>query len=67
LIDQTTAHVAAQLRQRFAAASEARKHKSDSVTAGREYVARYIKFMHYVEQLHSSGIEGAQVESSAQR
>jgi hypothetical protein len=67
LIDQTTAHVAAQLRQLFTATSEARKHKSDSVPAGREYVARYVKFMHYVEQLHGSGIEGAQVKSSAQR
>jgi hypothetical protein len=66
LIHQTTAHVAGQLRQRFAAASEASNHKTDSVTAGREYVARYVEFMHYVEQLHGSGIEGAHAESSAQ-
>ena len=58
LIDKTITHVAAQLRQRFAAASEARKHTTESVTAGREYVAHYIEFMHYVEQLHDSGIEG---------
>jgi hypothetical protein len=67
LIDKTITHVAVQLRQRFAAASEARKHKTDSVTAGREYVARYIEFMHYVEQLHDSGIEGDHAESIAQR
>lgn len=67
LIDQTTAHVAAQLRQWFAAASEARKHKSESVTAGREYVARYIKLMHYLEQLHGSGIEGVEAKAGAQR
>ncbi len=67
LIDQTNAHVTAQLLQRFAAASEARKHRSESVTAGREYVARYVEFMHYIEHLHSSEIEGAHAESSAHR
>jgi hypothetical protein len=67
LVNESIAHLAGHLRQRFAAAREARKHSSDSVTAGREYVARYVKFMHYVEQLHGSGIEGAQVKSSAQR
>ena len=67
LINDTTAYLAAQLRQRFAAAKEAQKHSSDSVTAGREYVARYVGFMHYVEQLHGIGTEGAHAESSSQR
>ena len=67
LINETTAYLAAQLRQRFAAAKEAQKHSSDSVTAGREYVARYVEFTHYVEQLHGIGTEGAHAESSSQR
>lgn len=40
LVNESMAHLAIQLRQRFAAAREARKHSSDSVSAGREYVAR---------------------------
>ena len=67
LVNETTAYLAAQLRQRFAAAKEAQKHSSDSVTAGREYVARYVEFTHYVEQLHGIGTEGAHAESSSQR
>jgi hypothetical protein len=67
LVNETTAYLAAQLRQRFAAAKEAQKHSGDSVTAGREYVARYVEFTHYVEQLHGIGTEGAHAESSSQR
>jgi hypothetical protein len=63
LVNETTAHVAAQMRQRFAAAKEARKHSGDSVAAGREYVARYVAFMHYVEQVHGS-TEETQVEGA---
>jgi hypothetical protein len=51
---ETTAYLAAQLRQRFAAAKEAQKRSKDSVAAGRDYVARYVEFVHYVEQLHGS-------------
>ena len=67
LVNETTAYLAAQLRQRFAAAKEAQKRSSDSVTAGREYVARYVEFTHYVEQLHGIGTEGTHAESSSQR
>jgi hypothetical protein len=67
LVNESIAHLAAHLRQRFAAAREARKHSSDSVTAGREYVAQYVEFMHYVEQLHGIGSEGAHSESTAQQ
>jgi hypothetical protein len=64
LVKQTSAHVAASLRQRFTAASEARKHATDSVGSGREYVARYVEFIHYVEGLHASGSEEGQSESA---
>lgn len=67
LVNDTSAYLAAQLRQRFAAAKEAQKHSSDSVTAGREYVARYVEFTHYVEQLHGIGTKGAHAESINQR
>lgn len=41
------------LRERFARVMETRGHAGDSVTAGREYVAAYVTFVHYVEGLHA--------------
>ena len=43
--------VAEGIEARFAKAAEARKHAGDSVEAGREYVAAYVQFVHYVEGL----------------
>ncbi len=40
------------IRERFAAAADARKHKDDSVDAGRTFVAAYVEFVHYVEAVH---------------
>ena len=31
----------------------AKKHKDESVEAGREYVEAYVAFVHYVEELHN--------------
>ena len=42
------------LRERFARVMETREHTGDSVTAGREYVAAYVTFIHYVEGLHEA-------------
>ena len=42
------------IRERFARVLETRKHAGDSVTAGREYVAVYVTFIHYVEGLHEA-------------
>jgi hypothetical protein len=39
------------IRERFARAAEAKKHASESVECGREYVAAYVEFMHYAERL----------------
>ncbi len=30
----------------------ARKHKDESVKAGRDYVAAYVEYVHFVEALH---------------
>lgn len=43
--------VDAGLRGRFRRAVEARKHASESVAAGRAYVAAYVDFVHHAEQL----------------
>lgn len=48
------AHAEAGIRERFRHALETRKHADDSVAAGREAVAAYVTYVHYVE-----GIAGA--------
>lgn len=40
------------IRERFAAASEKQKRAESSVAEGREFVASYVEFTHYVEGLH---------------
>jgi hypothetical protein len=52
LVDALSGHVAAGIRERYARATEARKHADDSVEAGREFVEAYVQFTHYVEGLH---------------
>lgn len=52
LVKEVAAHVTAELGHRMAEATEARRHADDSVAAGREYVARYVELMHYIERLH---------------
>jgi hypothetical protein len=42
------------IRQRFARVREKQKHAEESVEAGREYVAAYVDYIHYVEELHQS-------------
>jgi len=45
--------VAAGIRERFEKAVAAKKHAEHNVEAGREYVAAYVEFVHYVERLHN--------------
>ncbi|MBP1751266.1 MAG: hypothetical protein H6Q57_102 [Geobacteraceae bacterium] len=40
------------IRQRYEKAAETYKHKDESVQKGREFVAAYIEYTHYVERLH---------------
>ena len=39
------------IRERFARAAEKKKHASESVQAGREYVEASVEFVHYAERL----------------
>lgn len=52
LIKQVTQDVAVGIRERFTHVREASKHADDSVEAGRQYVAAYVDFIHYVENIH---------------
>lgn len=40
------------IRQRYEKAAETYKHKDENVQKGREFVAAYIEYTHYVERLH---------------
>ena len=40
------------IRERFHNARERKRHADDNVSAGREFVASYVAFTHYVEGLH---------------
>lgn len=45
-------HAAHGIKERFAEVVAKKKHADGSVAAGREYVAAYVEFIHYVERLH---------------
>jgi hypothetical protein len=46
------------VRERFERALDTRKHRNESVAAGREAVDAYVEFTHYVEGVHAA-LEGA--------
>ena len=52
LIQLVTSDIAAGIRQRFTQAMEARPHADVSVEHGRAFVAAYVEYVHYVENLH---------------
>ncbi|OPZ88003.1 MAG: hypothetical protein BWY76_00180 [bacterium ADurb.Bin429] len=54
LVAAITTEVANGIRKRFTHAAEAKKHAGDSVADGREYVAAYVTFIHFVEGLHTA-------------
>jgi Family of unknown function (DUF6448) len=54
LVKQVTAEVASSIRQRFARVQQASKRADQSVDAGREYVAAYVEYIHYVENMHQA-------------
>ncbi|MEP0829012.1 MAG: hypothetical protein HRF51_10865 [bacterium] len=54
LLQSLNAALTAGINERFAHALETREHAGHTVEAGREYVAAYIEFIHYVERLHQA-------------
>jgi hypothetical protein len=51
LVRAVSGSVADGIRDRFAKVAEAKKHAEESVARGREFVAAYVEFTHYVERL----------------
>jgi hypothetical protein len=41
------------IRKRFADVMQKKKHVNDSVEAGRQYVAAYVEYVHFVEGIHT--------------
>jgi hypothetical protein len=54
LTDKMTHHLTEGVTERFNRAIETRKHKDESVEAGREYVEAYVQYMHYVAGIHTA-------------
>ena len=65
LVDLITAEVAAGIRSRFARAAATKQHADDSVTAGREFVAAYVEFLHFVERLDADARPAAREHGHA--
>jgi hypothetical protein len=58
LVKHMTEAVATGIQKRFQDASGKKKHANESVAAGREFVAAYVEFIHYVERLHQDATAG---------
>jgi hypothetical protein len=48
------------IRTQYTATMEARADRNESVEAGREYVAQYVPFVHYVKRIHDTVNQGPQ-------
>lgn len=66
LIKTVTDEAAAGIRRRFAEAIEKKKHAAHNVGAGREYVAAYVEFVHYVEALDAAATRRASAHEHSQ-
>lgn len=51
VIKLVTAHVADGIRERYVRAAETKRHSDEGVDQGRAFVAAYVEFVHYVENL----------------
>jgi hypothetical protein len=65
VVADVTGDVTRGVRERYARAREARAKADQSVTAGRDYVAAYVDYLHYVEALHQAGAKSAEHQESA--
>lgn len=54
LARELSRHLSHGIRERFSRALKAKKHKDESVEAGREYVEAYVEYTYYVEGAHNA-------------
>lgn len=69
LLEALQAKLESSVHERFQRTVEAKKHKDESVAAGREYVEAYVDYIHYVERLHGvmsgTSAHGHEAEANA--
>jgi hypothetical protein len=65
LIKAVTDETVAGIRKRFADAVEKKQHATHNVEAGREYVAAYVEFVHYVEMMHATATRPAHAHGNS--
>jgi hypothetical protein len=56
LLKELNGAVSSGVDQRFKKLIEQKRHASERVEAGREFVASYVEFVHYVERLHDNAL-----------
>jgi len=54
MIAKINAHLGAVIQEKYDALMKAKADKDKSVEAGRKYVAAYVDYMHYVENVHAA-------------
>ena len=54
LTGEMSGHLTNSVKEKFDRALEKRKHKDESVEAGREYVEAYVQYLHYIEGVHKA-------------
>jgi len=54
MIKMVSGHMAKTIKAKLEKALEAQKNKDKSVEAGREFVAAYVTYVHYVEGIHTA-------------
>lgn len=63
-VDELATDIAAaveqSIRTQYAATMKARANRDESVQAGREFVAQYVPFVHYVKRIHETVEQGPQ-------
>lgn len=67
LTHRITQLVAEGIRHRFAETLEKQKHAEHNVAAGREFVAAYVEFVHYVERLHADALGQAGAHAGGEK
>jgi hypothetical protein len=66
MIQRIGAHMSAAIAQKFKRVSETKKNKDASVEAGREFVAAYVTYVHFVEGVHDAIVaQGTHHEAAA--
>lgn len=65
LVHAVTADVAAGLKRRFDTLMETQQRADRSVAAGRDYVAAYVEFIHYVERIQQAVSAGGHAEQES--